>query len=145
MDVATLIAMAHRSLNNNPGIMFSPSCCTLKMNSTFTLPEDLTEDGTRVRGGPDWVRAEKYTIAAIGDSTDAATLQGPMLLELLERRFKLKSRVETEETPVYALTIASGGLKIKPLEPERYEELRKLRASWNLSRQSRRRDPIPRN
>jgi uncharacterized protein (TIGR03435 family) len=54
-----------------------------------------------------------------------------MLLDLLERRFNLKLRVETEETPVYALTIANGGLKIKPIEIEsgKYEELRKIRAS----------------
>jgi uncharacterized protein (TIGR03435 family) len=144
VTVDNLIAMAHRSLNNNPGRQLSPpSCCALKMNSTFAWPEDGSEDGTRVRGGPDWVRSEKYTIAAIGDSTDAPTLQGPMLLDLLERRFKLKLRVETEEIPVYALTIAKGGLKIKPIESVNYEELRKLRASWNLSRQSAQEGPDP--
>jgi len=69
-----------------------------------------------------------------------------MLLDLLERRFNLKLRVETEEIPVYALTIAKGGLKIKPIEVEsvKYEELRKLRASWNLSRRSREEGPDPR-
>src|SRR5262249_46724761 len=139
----TLITMAHRSLNNNPGSMFLPSCCTLRMNSTFSWPEDVTEEVTRVRGGPGWVRSEKYTIAAIGDSTDAPTLQGPMLLDLLERRFNLKLRIETEEIPVYALTIAKGGLKIKPIENVKYDELRKLRASWNLSRRSAQEGPDP--
>jgi hypothetical protein len=69
-----------------------------------------------------------------------------MLLDLLERRFKLKLRIATEEIPVYALTIAKGGLKIKPIEiePVKYEELRKLRASWNLSRRSRQELPDPR-
>jgi hypothetical protein len=40
-------------------------------------------------------------------------------------------RVKTEETPAYALTIAKGGLKIKPIEIEsvKYEELRKISAS----------------
>jgi uncharacterized protein (TIGR03435 family) len=122
MTLLTLIRTAYRSLDNNPVLGKS----SLNMNVTYGFG---TEAGPPVRGGPDWVRSEKYTIAAIGDSTDAPTLQGPMLLELLERRFKLKSRVETEETPVYALTIASGGLKIKPLEPERYEDARKLFAA----------------
>jgi uncharacterized protein (TIGR03435 family) len=124
MTVPTLITMAHRSLKNNPRL--GPA--NLSMNVTFGY---LDEDGTRVRGGPDWVRSEKYTVAAVGDSTDGPTLQGPMLLDLLERRFDLKLRVETEEIPVYALTIAKGGLKIKPLEIEsgKYEELRKIRAS----------------
>jgi uncharacterized protein (TIGR03435 family) len=140
MTVDSLIAMAHPPLNNNPGSPLFPT--TLKMNSTNAFPPgDLT--GTRLRGGPNWVRSEKYTIAAIGDSTDAVTLQGPMLLDLLERRFKLKLRVETEEIPVYALTIAKGGLKIKPLEVEKYDELRKLRASWNLSRRSAQEGPDP--
>jgi uncharacterized protein (TIGR03435 family) len=77
------------------------------------------------------VRSDKYTIEAVGDSTDAAILQGPMLMDLLERRFNLKLRVETEEIPFYALTIAKGGLKIKPLENDsvKYEELRKVSAS----------------
>src|SRR6185503_19656634 len=132
MTVNTLIALAHRSLINNPPPW--PGTKELKMNSTTALaPHEVEsiQNGSRVRGGPDWVRSEKYTIAAIGDSTDAPTLQGPMLLDLLERRFNLKLRVETEEIPVYALTIAKGGLKIKPLESVKYEELRKLRASWN--------------
>ena len=124
MTVPTLINMAHRSLNNNP----HSGPVNLPMNVTVGY---LDEDGTRVRGGPDWVRSEKYTVAAVGDSMDGPTLQGPMLLDLLERRFNLKLRVETEEIPVYAITIAKGGLKIKPLEIDsvKYEELRKIRAS----------------
>ena len=135
LTVDTLIAIAHRSLNNNPAPF--PGL-NLRMNSTYTIAPHETDsihEGTRVRGGPDWVRSEKYTIAAIGDSTDLPTLRGPMLLDLLERRFKLKLRNETEEIPVYAVTIATGGLKIKPIEiePVKYEELRKIRASSNLA------------
>jgi uncharacterized protein (TIGR03435 family) len=109
LTVPTLIKIAHRSLNNNP------MTGDMGMNRTFGL--GTGEDGTRVRGGPDWVRSEKYTIAAIGDSTDGPTLQRPMLLDLLERRFKLKLRIETEEIPVYELTIAKSGLKIEPIDP----------------------------
>jgi uncharacterized protein (TIGR03435 family) len=76
------------------------------------------EDGANVRGGPDWVRSEKYTITAIapGD-TDARTLQGPMLRELLERRFHLKAHVDAEEIPVMELKIAQNGLKMKRIDP----------------------------
>ena len=57
------------------------------------------EDGLRVRGGPDWVRKERYTIEAVASGTpDAATMAGPMLRALFERRFKLKTHVETEQT-----------------------------------------------
>jgi uncharacterized protein (TIGR03435 family) len=72
------------------------------------------EDGTRVRGGPDWVRSEKYTIAAVtGSATDARTIQNVMLKALLENRFQLKTHLEVEQIPVFALTIAKGGLKMK--------------------------------
>jgi uncharacterized protein (TIGR03435 family) len=74
------------------------------------------EDGSRIRGGPDWVRKQQYTIEAVaGSATDSATMSGPMLRALLERRFKLKMHVETERTLAYNLVVAPGGLKIKPV------------------------------
>jgi bla regulator protein BlaR1 len=75
------------------------------------------EDGVKVRGGPDWVRSERYSIEAVAQGpSDAATMQGPMLRALLERRFQLKTHIETEQVPAFALTVAKGGLKIKPIE-----------------------------
>jgi len=73
------------------------------------------EEGLRVRGGPDWVRKQQYTIEAVAnEATDAATMSGPMLRALFERRFKLRMHVETEQTTAYNLVVAPGGLKIKP-------------------------------
>ena len=43
-------------------------------------------------------------------------MQGPMLQALLEDRFKLKIHRETREGPVYALTLANGGSRLKPFE-----------------------------
>ena len=73
-------------------------------------------DGGRVRGGPDWIRNERFTIEAVasGDA-DSATMGGPMLRALFERRFKLKTHEETERTLAYNLVVAPGGLKIKPV------------------------------
>jgi len=126
MTVNTLISLARPFLKNNPRQLPENGLLTMNGNPSFT-----PEDQTRVRSGPDWVRSERYTIAAVGDSTDAPTLQVPMLMDLIERRFNLKWRVETEEIPVYELSIAKGGLKIKPIEMEsgKYEEFRKIRAS----------------
>jgi uncharacterized protein (TIGR03435 family) len=74
------------------------------------------EEGLRIRGGPDWVRTERFTIEAIADSTaDAATMSGSMLRALFARRFKLKTHVETEQTTAFNLVVAPGGLKIKPV------------------------------
>ena len=77
------------------------------------------EDGLRIKGGPDWVRSERYTIDAVADgAADGATMSGPMLQDLLERRFQLKVHIETEQVPAFALTVAPGGLKVKPAEPD---------------------------
>ena len=72
------------------------------------------EDGLRVRGGPDWVRSQRYTIEAVaGRPADAETMRGPMLRSLLEKRFQVKAHIETEQIPAFALTVGPGGLKIK--------------------------------
>jgi len=76
------------------------------------------EDGRRVRGGPDWIREERYTIEAVAEGTaDGEAMSGPMLRALLEKRFQLKAHVETEQAPAFDLTVARGGLKIKPVDP----------------------------
>jgi uncharacterized protein (TIGR03435 family) len=126
MTVNTMISLARPFLKNNPRQLPANGLLSMNGNPSFT-----PEDQTRVRSGPDWVRSERYTIAAVGDSTDAPTLQVPMLMDLIERRFNLRWRVETEEIPVYELSIAKGGLKIKPIEMDsgKYEEFRKIRAS----------------
>jgi uncharacterized protein (TIGR03435 family) len=76
------------------------------------------EDGRRVRGGPDWIREERYTIEAVAEgAADGEAMSGPMLRALLEKRFQLKAHVETEQVPAFDLTVARGGLKIKPVDP----------------------------
>jgi uncharacterized protein (TIGR03435 family) len=82
------------------------------------------EDGVRVRGGPDWIRSERYTIEAIAQgASDPATMRGPMLRALLERRFQLKAHIDTDSVPAFALTIAKKGLKIKPVQAGACEPL----------------------
>jgi uncharacterized protein (TIGR03435 family) len=94
----------------DPGGRDSP----LSLNAVYGLG---VEDGVRVRRGPDWVRSERYWIDAVADgAADAATMSGPMLRELLERRFQLKAHIEAEQVPAFTLTMARGGLKIKPVE-----------------------------
>jgi uncharacterized protein (TIGR03435 family) len=80
--------------------------------------------GIAVRGGPDWARDERYSIEAVaGHEADADTMAGPMFRSLLERRFKLKAHIETEEVPAWTLTVAPGGLKMKPMAPDGCEAL----------------------
>ena len=70
--------------------------------------------------GPDWIYSSKlsdrYSIEAKAEGTpDRMTMLGPMLQALLEDRFQLKTHREVEDVPMYALTVAKGGLKIKPI------------------------------
>ena len=75
------------------------------------------EDGGRVRGGPNWIRNDRYTIEAVGDGkATAEMMRGPMFRDLLERRFQLKAHIEAEQMPGYALVVAPGGLKITPFQ-----------------------------
>ena len=61
--------------------------------------------------------SEKYSIDAKADGEpDRKQLMGPMLRALLEERFQLKTHRETEQTAMYALTVAKGGLKVKPMK-----------------------------
>ncbi len=60
---------------------------------------------------------DKYSIEATAAGvTDRTVLMGAMLRTLLEDRFKLKIHRDTEEAPMYALTVAKGGFKLKPMK-----------------------------
>jgi len=69
---------------------------------------------TPISGGPKWIDSERYQIdARPGKPQTTATMNGPMLRALLEERFKLKIGREIKEIPVYALTVARGGARLK--------------------------------
>ncbi len=68
-----------------------------------------------ITGGPAWIHSELYHIdARAKGNPNAEMMQGPMLQALLEDRFKLKIHRETRTVPVYALTVAQGGSRLKP-------------------------------
>src|SRR5262249_10312566 len=82
------------------------------------LLNDHPANPNHVRGGPGWLDSDMFTIEATAEGiTDRTVMMGPMLRALLEERFHLKTHRATEEVPMYALTVAKGGLKIKPLGP----------------------------
>src|SRR5262249_38200218 len=83
--------------------------------------EQLTNQAARIgdvewlKGVPGWLRSEKFTIEAKAEGTpDQSVMLGPMLRNLLQDRFKLKLHRETDEQPMYVMTLAKGGLKITP-------------------------------
>ena len=73
----------------------------------------------KIRGGPAWVHSlrDKYSIEAVAaGATERTVLMGSMLRSLLEDRFHLQLHRDTEEVALYALTVAKGGFKLKPMK-----------------------------
>jgi bla regulator protein blaR1 len=80
-----------------------------------------------IKGVPGWAISARFTIEASTDDpvangptermTDPAhrLMSGPMFRAVLEDRFQLKIHRDMEDIPMYALTVAKGGLKIKPV------------------------------
>jgi len=68
-----------------------------------------------ISGGPDWIDVERYDILAStpGDTRPNLEQQMAMVRTLLAERFSLKFHTEPKEFPVYVLTVAKGGSKLK--------------------------------
>jgi len=104
---------------------FSPgrlniSCTTvarLIAQAYISLPDGRRNLQISMEGGPSWINSDQYEINAKADGTPSReTMTGEMLQAILEGRFKLKVHRETREVPVYAMTVAKGGMKVQPLE-----------------------------
>jgi uncharacterized protein (TIGR03435 family) len=66
--------------------------------------------------GPDWLENVRFDITAKYPEDTENSDRPAMLKTLLEDRFKLATHGESKELPGYALVVAKGGLKIKPVE-----------------------------
>lgn len=70
-----------------------------------------------ILGGPSWIHSERYTVKAEAAGRQSrAMMNGPMLQALLEDRFYLKLHRETRQVPVFALTAAKSGARLKPFQ-----------------------------
>lgn len=68
-----------------------------------------------ISGGPTWMETEHYELIAKapGESRPTWNQQMAMLRALLADRFKLAIHRQDKQMPIYALTIAKGGAKLK--------------------------------
>ena len=64
-------------------------------------------------GGPGWIFNEYYSVIAKAERPVGASEMWPMMAPLLEDRFHLKVHREKRQVPVYKLSVASGGLKLR--------------------------------
>jgi uncharacterized protein (TIGR03435 family) len=68
----------------------------------------------QITGAPEWTRTDRYDIQAKAEGNPPGkVMAGPMLQTLLEDRFKLKLHRETKQLPVYELTVAKSGVKMR--------------------------------
>jgi bla regulator protein blaR1 len=110
------------NFNSSPGLI-NISGATAKL----LIQEAYDVRDTQISGGPGWVGVDRFDIMAkivreavapgtakpSEDQAAAAARQRERLRNLLADRFRLKTRRETRELTVYALTIAKNGPKIK--------------------------------
>jgi uncharacterized protein (TIGR03435 family) len=71
----------------------------------------------QISGGPNWIGSDRFDIVAKAEEGSNSKIP-EMLQALLEDRFKLTLHRETKEMPIYALTVAKGGLKLHESEGE---------------------------
>ncbi len=62
--------------------------------------------------GPDWIKTDRFDIAATLPDGSQPNQVPIMMQRLLEDRFELKTHRETKDFPVYALRVAPTGLKM---------------------------------
>lgn len=85
----------------------------------FDIPD------ARIVGGPKWMDSARFDIEAKLDPSDTSRIdllspseknevKEALVQKLLAERFQFKSHWEERERPVYALTVAKGGLKLQP-------------------------------
>jgi len=126
-DVATIrphkpdpVPMGVDYVRNTPdGIKGVGVTVTTLVMYAYGVPVD-----TRVVGGPEWARSERYDVEAKMSAEDIAAMKAlspaekqahsqQMLQTLLAERFQLKAHSETRQNPIYELVVAKGGAKIR--------------------------------
>jgi bla regulator protein blaR1 len=77
----------------------------------------------QVSAGPGWIDSDKWDVDAKADGNPSIPeMIGPMLVALLEDRFRLKVHRETKQLPVYILAVAKGGVKLSETKAKCWEE-----------------------
>lgn len=68
----------------------------------------------RLAGGPEWIRTDRFDIAATIPENATVRQVPAMLRALLAERFRLVAHSETRETPAYALVLARSDRRLGP-------------------------------
>src|SRR5579883_1867476 len=83
--------------------------------------------------GPDWIDSQRYDINAKAAGAVKEQELRRMLQTLLTDRFKLVFHRETKELPVFVLTVAKDGLKMKQSEGQGDSSFQPLKGAGKLA------------
>jgi uncharacterized protein (TIGR03435 family) len=109
----------------SPGGRITMTGVTLRLIITFAYRvRDF-----QISGGPNWISSDRWNIEARAEEGSIPPPTGPpdpnvpdpmavRTQSLLEDRFQLKFHRETKEMPVYELTVAKSGAKVKLSEDQ---------------------------
>jgi uncharacterized protein (TIGR03435 family) len=98
------------------------SATNMPLQIIISLAYDIPFQSSRLTGGPEWIRRDRFNIEATADKNAfpkgaSFTLRRQkmqwMLQTLLADRFKLTIRRETKELPSYAVVVAKNGPKLQ--------------------------------
>lgn len=67
----------------------------------------------KIDGGPAWTRTDRFDVVAVGNRNASVAETRQMLQALLAEHFKLVTRVETREDPVFDLTLLRQDRKVR--------------------------------
>jgi uncharacterized protein (TIGR03435 family) len=70
--------------------------------------------GVQLLGGPSWLDADRFDIAAKAEGDLPPNQMLPMVRTLLAERFKLAVHTDTRDQPIYALTLSRADGKLGP-------------------------------
>lgn len=122
-----VISLKDNKESNRTGVQFTPD----GMRGTAVTVQFLLYEGlgginqSQVIGEPSWSTTDGFDIQAKVAPADVPTLakmtfeqRRTMFQQILTDRFKMAVHHETRELPIYVLTVAKSGSKLKPSAPD---------------------------
>jgi uncharacterized protein (TIGR03435 family) len=100
-------------IGDQPEGRFIASYITLRRLIQFAYHEN-----EQFIGGPDWLDNEHWDIEAKKPNTAVPGTLVYMVQSLLEDRFQLMAHQEARQLPLYELSVATGGFKLRPLSTD---------------------------
>lgn len=98
-------------------LQYTPGRVAGRLSATRLIMEAYHMTYYQISGGPDWPISEMFDIEGKAAAPAGETQLRQMLQALLAQRFKLAVRHETKDIPVYALTVARGGPRLREIKP----------------------------